>query len=155
VGFIISILDGFRTLNNHRSPSIHLIGAYQVLYTFVIRRPLYISASSDVQLLGSACGYFESGMENLSQGPEILAVMQKMQAKASTEVQKAAGNVPSIAEAVCSSEAMKTISNLSTEAGNYGHEDLMFGYNLADMQLFYDVNDMDLGWGSSVTPASL
>jgi hypothetical protein len=123
-----------------------------VLYTFVIRQPLYISASSDVQLLASACIYFESGMENLTQGPEILDVMRMMQAKASTEIQNAADNIPSTSEAVCLSDVITTNSALEPQAG---FEGLLLGYNFSDAQLFYDMNDVELGPEINSVPKSL
>jgi hypothetical protein len=129
----------------HRSPSIHLLGAFQVLYAFVVLRPLYLSATSDVDLLSSACCYFEAAIPNVSQGSEILSVLQMMQAKALRIVQNATGDSSSNVEALGSSDIMTRNTTSMADTGNHGFESLLFGYNFSD-QLFNEMNDMDIAF---------
>jgi hypothetical protein len=129
-------------LIDHRSPSIHLLGAYQLLNAFVVRYPQYISASLDVQLLGSACSYFESGMVNLCQGPEILAALQTMHARAISKVRNAIGNVAPSEETAPSLGIASPDMSSMMQKGNYGFEDLLFGYNISDLQQFWETDDL-------------
>jgi hypothetical protein len=91
-------------------------------------------------------------MGNLTQGPEILAVLRMMHSRAATNIQIATGNVSSTTEAMCSSDIMTNNTPIMTNAGNFSYESLLFGIDFSDMQPFYDMNSVDSGLEVSNMP---
>jgi hypothetical protein len=97
-------------------------------------RPSYISTSSDIQLLWSACCYFESGMADLTQGSEILAVLQMMHATASKEVQHTNYNPFNTPDTTTT--ALEAITPNTVDLVQTGNESWLFGLNFSDFASF-------------------
>jgi len=95
-------------------------------------------------------------MVNISQGPEILAVMQTMHVKASTAVRNATGNLPStLASADLSVMMMMPNAPLTTQMANHWYERLLLGYDDPNLQLFQYLNGMEMGIDISNASTSL
>lgn len=87
-------------------------------------------------------------MANVCQGSEILAAIQMVQAKASMKVRNATGNPFTSEETLSSLDFIAPDLGPTTLRGaEQDFESLLFGYNLTDIQSFWEGDSLGLELG--------